>query len=489
MSYPPQQPENGWSDQQQPVDPFAQGNAVPPAAPQADAYGQQPPQQPDGQPPAYQAQPPVYYPEQQPGYPPSDQTQALPPRAPHDAEPTDPFAPAPPYPPVDPNAQPFYQPDPNAQAPVDPNAQQYYQPDQGAPVDPHAQPFYPPADPNTQVQPGYPQAQPGYPQAQPLPDPFAPQQVEQPFPQAPVSASPTSAQPFSGQPFSGQPYTEGTPPGVPESPFASAPSHNAGLPTPVSASPTSGQPWAAAPPMPQFVPRKPRRGLPGWSYVIGVIVIVGALVVGGVVWFGSGDGGNDPTNKASASESEKSEKSEEPKDTVKLITDSKSKLAFASMPDPWQTVDENELPGASSATGQVLESDKGVSGYFAACQLTAKAVKYANGDVVDAGKEWAALIDKSTWVDDDGKKLKGLERRATPKFFQFRVDGHAAYYMTYKVTWKSDKVVEKGAEVTIGVIDQDGKNAAGFLAIMPDSLSEKHKPAVKDTMLTLRFSE
>src|SRR5690606_29798701 len=105
------------------------------------------------------------------------------------------------------------------------------------------------------------------------------QQFGQPYgagvpPVAPVSANPISAHPAS----------PATPPGVPDSPFVStsAPPAN----TPVSASPTSGQPWG----VPQFTPRK-RKGPPNWLYVVGAIVVVVALAVGAMFWFGPLGGG------------------------------------------------------------------------------------------------------------------------------------------------------------------------------------------------------
>ncbi|ADD41808.1 hypothetical protein [Stackebrandtia nassauensis] len=512
MSYPPQQPENGWSDQQEePVDPFAQGNAVhQPAAPQqpGQVYGQpiqqQPeyPQQPEQgqQPPVYQAQPPVYYPEQQPGYPPSDQTQALPPRAAHDAPPAQPFPAAQPYPAQDANPQP-------------PAAQPYYQPAEPNTAEqqghfqqsPPAQPYYQPVDPNAGQQQGYPQAQ-------PLPDPFATQQPEQPFSQAPVSASPTSAEPYSaqpysaqpasGQPFSAQPYSPSaagaTPPGVPESPFAAAPTHNPmNTPAPVSAQPTSGgQPWGGSPSTPYFTPRKPRRGLPRWFYVVGVIIVVAALGAGGYVWLGPGLGGEEPKDEASASATKDADKSSEKPTEEKseaekqpdLVTDKGSGLGFVQLPKPWTEESDTKFPGFKDTTGQVLTNKGSVPGWFVAGEVDAKKIKYKGVDqLADSGAQLAGFIDDKHWTDAKGKQLKGAKRETKFKYNYIRIDGHRGVYLTYRMGWSSDKVKDKSADVVVGLVDVGDGKAAGFFAVVPESLSDKQKPAVEDTILSLRF--
>ncbi|GAA4900919.1 hypothetical protein [Stackebrandtia albiflava] len=376
---------------------------------------------------------------------------------------------------------------PQQQAPQDETAPQYDQ----EPV----QPFAPAHDPTNPAS-----AQPY--QVGPAPG--------QPY-QAPVSVQPASGQPYhapaSGQPYhapaSGQPYQapasgqpQYAPPGVPESPFAAAPTPTH-LPTPVSASPTSAQPWAGGV-VPQFTPKR-SKGVPGWIYVVGAIVVVAALAVGAVFFFGmpgtgtSADEG-DPTPSTQASEEPV------PEGGGELLTDSETGLGYLSLPTPWAPLADNAdfagVPGLAEVTGQYCVTEepngdnRGWTGVVAVGALDTGAVEYTGADamrntVVALGE----TVDAGYWKDpaDPDADLAELARAGDATFQYLRIDGRRAIMMTYQVTWAADSTQETGATVTVGIVDLGGGDAAAFFAQVPGSVAEEQGPAVDAALLTLQF--
>ena len=474
MTYPPQQPENGWSNQpDQSADAYGSGGAD-----QAGQYGAQ---QHQGQAPQYQE-------------PETDQTQAIQ---------------------VQPHANPYQQQyqQPQGQAyqdgqqipqqPADPY-QQYQQPAEQQAYDPfqqqqQADPYqaqqggYQQANPYQQQDP-YQQQQPANEQPQAQQQPFGPPNVYQPaepetrpvnFGQtdAPTSASPSSAQPYSASPVSGPTS------GVPESPFAAAPTPKH-LPAPVSASPTSGEPWGSNQ-IPQFTPKqKPSRGVPGWAYIVGAVVIVLALAAGGAFYFGVFDSEEKPT--ADKSQSTEEETKHEPKP----VTDSESGLTYMSMPEPWTSFSDIEgFPGVSgfaSETGQSYVDDSGdlgSLGVIAVGQLDSSAVDYKNVDSLASSTEsWADVIDAKHWKNPaDEEKVLKVERDETLELANLRVDGRRAVTGSYHVTWKSKSTNETGASVYLVVIDQGDGHASGFMTVVPDSLAADQSKVAEDAMLSLQY--
>ena len=530
MTYPPQQPEDGWNRQQHGQYPAESG------------------QQPGGQP----GQPPVYDPAQhgqqydpqtgqpfhhgqqnQAGY---EQQQAYGQQQ---------------YPPAGAEQQGYYQAgyeqqaygqqqDPHRELPTDQTQALAMGDDrtqvigqQSRPVDPQQPEQYPseqqqaygqqqdqyPVQQNDRNQPEQHQPEqyeePVQPFASDEPvDPFAPAhdpaqphpqyQPEQPFaPQAPVSAGPASAQPYtapvSANPASGQPYVapvsaspvsgqpvyqpHQAPPGVPESPFAVQPSH---LPAPISAQPASGQPWGAGG-VPQFTPKR-SRGVPGWVYIVGVVVVVLALALGAVFWFGlPGDGEpiaeGSPQATASASEEPAIEGGGD------LITDEESGMGYLSLPLPWAPTGDLEgfegVPGFTSFTGQYhpVEDGSDVVGVIGAGGLDVDAIEYLGTDYLrPAATELSEAIDSGHWSD-----AAEVTRSSDASYEYLRIDGRRAILMTYEIAFASDVSPETSASVTVGVIDLGGQNAAAFVALLPGSLAETQGQFMRDGVMTLQF--
>ncbi|MGH8879698.1 MAG: hypothetical protein ACRD0P_20510 [Stackebrandtia sp.] len=450
MTYPPQQPEDGWADQQpeQAVDPFASsgaGQSAPPAYPPGygpQGYGQAP-QQPE---------------------PATDQTQSLQEHQQPAEEHTQVLGRQP-----GPEQQSYGQP---YQQQPDPGQQSYGQPYQQQPGQQY------PAQPQTYGSPA-----------------------------APVSANPASAQPYSGAPASGQPYpanpTSGqpypganqAPPGVPESPFnaTQSPFTTAPAPTPmnlpsqVSASPVSGQPWGVTP---RFTPKQ-RKGLPSWVYVIGGVVVVAALAVGAVFYFGLGDETGDTAGEDANGSGEQTQE-------AFPVTDEKSGLTYLGLPQPWTSLTDTDgfdsLAGFTAVNGQALVTEDGGEdgrkGVFAVGELDVEALKYKDGDALtNVAGEFADLIDLRNWKNpaDPDKDLEGLARDNDPVVDYLRVDGRRGVTSTYHISWKSDAVSDSGATVMLGVIDIGDGALAGFFVDIPDSAADAATGAVKDTMLTLQF--
>ena len=492
MTYPPQQPEDGWSDpqSQQPVDPFATGGGGQ-AQPPQQGYGQPPQQDPYGRPDPYAQQQPYgapAYPQHE--EPPTDQTQSLPPRQPHDEQGTQVIS----Y--EEQGTQVLGRPQPAAEQQQQPTyGQPIYQPQQPDGYGPPQQPQYPQQQP---VQPYGQQANPyeSPPAAAPVsadPQPYSAQPASgQPYSPRPTSSQPyavqpTTGQPYSAQPTSGQPY-QPTPPGVPESPFMAG----GNLPSPVSAAPQQQQQsWGAPAATPQFTPNK-RRGLPGWAYVVGVVVVVAALAVGAVFYFGIGDQTGDTTADGD------SETSYEPVP----ITDPKSGFTFMSLPKPWQSLTELEgfesLPGFTSVVGQAYITESGGKpgtgwmGVLAVGELDAEAFKYKTGDQLDSPlKAFADAIDTGNWKDPTDTSrttdLDGLQRDADPDTDYLRVDGRRGLTETYHMSWTSTSIEETGSTVMIGVFDMGDGRLAGYFVDLPDSLAEEQTEAIEQTILTLNF--
>ncbi|MFD0560259.1 hypothetical protein FB566_4259 [Stackebrandtia endophytica] len=503
MTYPPQQPEDGWNRQQygqypadpgQPSDGQAYQDQQAYGQPQYDpATGQPYPQQDQGQ---YQADPGQYqydqsqyaqeqYPQEQ--YPqapynheepPTDQTQSLG----EGADRTQVIGQQPR--PVDNGGQPVQE------EPVS------YADDE--PVQPFA-PAHDPANPYQHQQP-YPQQPP--PPEQPYQAPVSVNPASgQPY-HPPVSASPASGQPYqapvsanpaSGQPFQQyqQPYPQQppiyqpnqAPPGVPESPFA-APQGQPHLPAPISAQPSSAQPWGGGV-VPQFTPKR-NKGVPSWVYIVGTVVVVLALALGAVFWFGlpGGEPGTDPTPQATGD-------SQSPEPEIvgggELLTDEESGLGFITLPEPWANTDEIEqdgnVPGFTSFTGQYVAptQDNGYIGLVGVGGVDPDAVEYLGTDSLrTAAAELSAVTDAATWEAEDVKAGDAV-------YEYLRIDGRRAILMNYQVSFTDDSPPETGAAVFLAVVDLGDGKAAAFIAHVPDTLAETHLDMVRDTVMTMQF--
>ena len=482
----PQQPADPYQQYQQPAeqqayDPFQQQQADPYQAQQQGGYQQANPYQQQQQADPYQAQQPAdpyqqyQQPAEQQAYDPFQQQ-----ADPYQAQQQGGYQQANPYQQQDPYQQ---------QQQADPFQQQQ----QADPYQAQQQGGYQQANPYQQQDP-YQQQQPANEQPQAQQQPFGPPNVYQPaepetrpvnFGQtdAPTSASPSSAQPYSASPVSGPTS------GVPESPFAAAPTPKH-LPAPVSASPTSGEPWGSNQ-IPQFTPKqKPSRGVPGWAYIVGAVVIVLALAAGGAFYFGVFDSEEKPT--ADKSQSTEEETKHEPKP----VTDSESGLTYMSMPEPWTSFSDIEgFPGVSgfaSETGQSYVDDSGdlgSLGVIAVGQLDSSAVDYKNVDSLASSTEsWADVIDAKHWKNPaDEEKVLKVERDETLELANLRVDGRRAVTGSYHVTWKSKSTNETGASVYLVVIDQGDGHASGFMTVVPDSLAADQSKVAEDAMLSLQY--
>ena len=345
------------------------------------------------------------------------------------------------------------------------------------PVQPFA-PAHDPANPNQQY--GAPE-QPFAPQAPVSASPAS----GQPY-QGPVSASPTSGQPQQGFPPTAQPIYQPhqAPPGVPESPFAVHSAPPAQLPAPISAQPASGQPWAGG--VPQFTPKR-SRGVPGWVYIVGVVVVVLALALGAVFWFGLP--GDTSTAEESPSPSEVTTETEpEVEGGGELISDEDSGLGYLSLPQPWVSTAEVDgfegLPGFASFTGQQhpSELDTDVVGVIGAGGLDGDRVEYAGTDYLrPAVTELGDAIDAS-WSD-----VSDLARAKDPSYEYLRIDGRRAILMTYDVTFTSEVSGETGASVMVAVVDLGDRQAAAFVAQIPGSLVESQLEPAREAVMTMQF--
>ena len=505
MTYPPQQPEDGWNQQQYgqyPADPGqpSEGQAYQEqqayGQPQYDpATGQPYPQHDQGQYPHNQGQyqydqgqypqeqydqgqyPPAQYNHEEP---PTDQTQSLgegadrtqvigqqprpvedhgqpvpeEPVSYADDEPVQPFAPA-----HDP-AHPYqhqHQPPPHYQAPPE---QPYQAPVSVNPAS--GQPYQPPVS------------------ASPA--------SGQPY-QAPVSANPASGQPFQQyqQPFPQQQpiyQPNQAPPGVPESPFAAPGPGHPHLPAPVSAQPSSAQPWGGGV-VPQFTPKR-NRGVPSWVYIVGAVVVVLALALGAVFWFGlpGGEPGGEPTPQASNSPS--------PEPEVvgggELLSDEDAGLGFLDLPEPWASTDELEtvdgVPGFTSFTGQYVlpVEDGGYIGLIGVGSIDPDVVEYLGTDSLrTAAAELSEVTDAAAWSEAGDVSVGDAE------YEYLRIDGRRSILMNYKVSFTADSPPETGATVILAVVDMGDGNAAGFIAHVPDTLAEAHLELVREAVMTLQF--
>ncbi|CAM3234798.1 hypothetical protein [Stackebrandtia soli] len=525
MTYPPQQPENGWSDNQQqpqqPVDPFAQGAPGHQAEP-VDPFGQPPqqyaPQQQYGEQPALPQQPQYGQEQHQQQYdqgqygqqqydqgqygqhPPAQQQYG------HEQQ----HGQQHPY-----SGQQYHEEPPTDQTQAyvaDPqqhqqhqHAQQHQQPQQHQQHEwqqaehtqvigggEHTQMINPNGE-HTQVigQHGGAQYGPQYgpgtnPPVQPQTAPVSasPSSGQQFVP--PVSASPASSQPYS-TPVSASPASGGgfghqyqsTPPGVPASPFAPVSA------APASAAPASAQPWSH-PSVPQFTPKK-RRGLPSWVYVVGVVVIVAALAVGAIFYFGVG---NNDTPVADPPASK------EPENAAVLLIEEGSGLGYLTMADPWADLGEykdlSEIAGFTSYVGQYTLTETGWMSLFAVGTMDAKALDYETGAIRQAVFKFAELSEAQTvkLLEETGRdeNISGYGRDVEPVYTQLRVDGRNAGFIQYHVAWEDSTNNETGTTVTLGLIDIGDGKLAGFLIDVPDTAAAALAESTEQAMNTLQFS-
>ncbi|QSB06183.1 hypothetical protein [Natronoglycomyces albus] len=321
------------------------------------------------------------------------------------------------------------------------------------------------------------QSDPGPATGQASAPPWAPEQFNPNM--GPVSAQPSSGSPFGTVPFaptSSAGNTDAAPPGVPASPFsappASAPpnSDQFGPPggqvalQPVSAA--SGA-WGHNPgQIERKKQKKQRKGFPMWGFIAGAVIF--AMVLAAGTWLmlsGAGEPGQTGTT--------------EPGPTIEaqpqeyLVHESSSDFGFSMIDtNDWVPGTDDAITVFTAADGLLLDGEERAG--FVTGAIDTDAVEYSSDEIIEAGQ---AAISQFT-ADLFGDTPTGETAQS------LRVDGRLAH-MTEFVATDPD-----GTEysVTFTIVEMPSEEAAGFIGYVP--LADSDLVELKDAAaLSLTFGE
>lgn len=418
MSYPPQQPADGWQAQNQ-EPPANNGDHV--HHPNADSAAA--PAAPFGEP-----QPPV-----QPGVGPGQGGQ-------------NPYA--------------AYQPPAQAQQPYGDPQQQAHQPYEQAQPQPYGDPYQAGQQPQQPYgeQPVAPYGQPSDPQFSPPPEGAAPASAP-PWAPDQFASHPVSAQPASGSPFGTVPFAptssagaaEGAPPGVPASPFAaspaSAPPNTDQFGPPggqVALQPVSSSGGGAWGQNPNQISRKKkqRKGFPMWGFVAGAIVF--ALVLAAGTWLMLSNSGSDGPSPGPVDPGPS-----EPTDYVAHEPNSDLGFVLTDINEWADGVPEGADVFTDVGGLQMSEGDGG----FAVGTVDSSAVEYTESDDLEAATVNLANQFSEAVIGGEAADITGDT---------IRVDGRMAYMAEYTVAGDDGDY-----SVTVTMVEIAGDEAAGYVGYVP----------------------